>query len=213
MSTSIPIRRCRTAPSHDCIYLWFIRTCDAGPMAWSKAGERVFMDYYTMSFAGLTLAFLPLFSVDMPSNSVRWLSPSGLQVHGFHPGSSSGPLDSWNWVKFATKSSTSSPAGAKILVGPSPNVRHISLCSLLRLFFSLPPDHYRLLDIQPPTSMTIPVGLRELAPRYHHILWLIHMVRCGIYSMLHIPQTQVVFISRYLGSCGLTWRFMYVSYE
>jgi len=52
--------------------------------------------------------------------------------------------------------------------------------------------------------MTIPVGLRELAPRYHHILWLIHMVKCGIYSMLHIPQTQVVFISRYLGSCGLT---------
>ena len=31
--------------------------------------------------------------------------------------------------------------------------------------------------------------------------------------MLHIFQTQVVFISRYLGSCGLTGRFMYVSYE
>jgi len=31
--------------------------------------------------------------------------------------------------------------------------------------------------------------------------------------MLHIFQTQVVFISRYLGSCGLTERFMYVSYE
>ena len=29
-STSILIRRCRIVPSHDRIYLWFIRTCDVG---------------------------------------------------------------------------------------------------------------------------------------------------------------------------------------
>ena len=42
-STSIPIHRCGIVPSHDRIYLWFIRTCDVG-LIYPIFSRRVFMD-------------------------------------------------------------------------------------------------------------------------------------------------------------------------